>query len=165
MLPIQRAGPGEDGRVLGLVAHARHRHRELTEIEEILHFRNAYFDRWSVETTIRQGKNRAGWGAAYEDGRVLKWRGIERMAFLVAAYQTLLGELSCLVATSPASVRPLLDRVWTSAADPADWRYRASLGLQRYLQDRLRQQRVRARRSDGDLPERAWLPLFGELAA
>ena len=33
--------------------------RELTEPEEVLRYRRAYLARWGIETTIRQGKNRA----------------------------------------------------------------------------------------------------------
>jgi len=139
--------------------------RELSSVEDILRYRQAYLDRWSIETTIRQGKNRAGWGMAYEDSRMLKWTGIERMAFLVAAYQTFLGELAFIAQDAPTSVEPLLSRVWTTADDPEDWRYRLSLGMQRLVRERLHTERERRRRADQppQPSRRAWEGLFHEL--
>ncbi len=131
---------------------------ELTSVEDILRYRTAYLKRWPIETTIRHGKNRASWGAAYEDTRQLRWEGVERMAFLVASYQTLLGRLAV---SSERTMQPLLGLAPTPSDDPADWRYRLAHGLSRYLQEQLYDLKRRLRRNGGPAPRtRAWHGLF-----
>ncbi len=46
-------------------------------------------------------------------------------------------------------MKPLLDLAPTPADDPADWRYRLSHGLSRYLQEQLYEVKRRLRRSGG----------------
>jgi len=136
-----------------LVLLASHPLMDKADIER---FARGYYKRWNAETMVRQFKNRSGWGLSYEDSRVLNGRSIQRMAFLVAAYQTFLSEIQ---AAGRLSMEPLVSLVQTTAGDPTDWRYRLSYGLQQYMTAQLHEVELRRRRSRASdpPPDRYWM--------
>lgn len=145
--PVRTLLVADDGRGDPLVTLAD---CELTSDEAVIRYHRAYLTRWSIETTIRQGKNRAGWGLQYEDTRSLKWEAIERMAFLVTIYQTFLSELAIAYEEAPSAAQSLLDLAWTPADEPVDLRYRIARGMSEHL--KLRMHDERRRRLRGQLP-------------